>query len=522
MPASRTLYLIAPALMLLTGGGRPFSAPPRHPNIVFILTDDLSRAEIDSMPSVKRLIAAQGASLDNYLVGVTLCCPSRASTLRGQYAHNTGVLVNEGPSGGLGAMQANGLEAATIATALHSMGYRTALVGKYLNGYPLTGSERYIPPGWDLWFSPAGGWPYSQYDYTINDNGTLVPHGRSPRDYGTDVLMDRAISFLKDAAPSDSAFFLYLALYPPHEPAVAARRHANRFAVAKAPRTPSYNEPDVSDKPAHIAKARPMPRRVELAVDDLYRRRLRSLMAVDEGVERIVTTLAQLGELDRTWIVFTSDNGFHLGQHRLPAGKRSPYEEDIRVPMFIRGPGVVAGRHLSQIAANTDLAPTFAELAGTQLPYEADGRSLLPLLDGTVTTWRTAYLVDQWTTNRRRVRPTAPPSDDLDPVTLEPPDLDEKARMGQPAPAERDERLAGLGRIPVMPEYHGVRTDRYLYVEYVTGEKELYDLQSDPYELDNLIKSADATLIAELAARLAALKSCAGISCHSAEDGSAH
>jgi arylsulfatase A-like enzyme len=468
------------------------------------------------------LLASQGASLDTYLVGVSLCCPSRASTLRGQYAHSTGVLVNEGPQGGFGAMQANGLEQATIATALQGSGYRTALVGKYLNGYPLAGSEKYIPPGWDVWYSPAGGWPYSEYDYTINDNGTLVPHGHAPRDYGTDVLIDKAIGFLRQAAPADQPFFLYLALYAPHEPAVAAPRHAKRFALAAAPRTPAYNEADVSDKPAHIARARPMPKRVEAAVDGLYRRRLRSLMAVDEGVERIVTGLTELGQLDRTYIVFTSDNGFHLGQHRLPAGKRSPYEEDIRVPMFIRGPGIAAGSHLTGIAANTDLAPTFADLGGAQLAYEADGRSLVPLLRGTATTWRSAYLVDQWTGHRRPVRPTPPPSDDLDPVTLEPPDLDEKARIGQPAPSERDERLAGLGRIPVMPEYHGVRTDRYLYVEYVTGEKELYDLQADPYELDNLSKSADPALLAELAARLAALKACSGHSCRSAEDGLAH
>jgi arylsulfatase A-like enzyme len=336
------------------------------------------------------------------------------------------------------------------------------------------------------------------------------------------VLIEKAVRFLRQAAPADQPFFLYLALYAPHEPAVAAPRHANRFALARAPRTPAYNEADVSDKPAHIAGARSMPRRVEQAVDRLYRRRLGSLMAVDEGVERIVTLLTQLGELDHTYIIFSSDNGFHLGQHRLPAGKRSPYEEDIRVPMIVRGPGIASASHLTQLVANSDLAPTFADLGGARLAYEADGRSLVPLLRGTATTWRSAYLVDQWASQRRAVRPISPPFDDLDPVTLEPPDLDEKARTGEPAPSERDERLAGLGRIPVMPEYHGIRTDRYLYVEYVTGEKELYDLQADPYELANLIKSADKSLLADLASRLTALKSCSGVSCHNAEDGSAH
>lgn len=492
--------------------------PADPANIVFILTDDLSRAEIDSMPSVQRLVADPGATLENYLVGVSLCCPSRASTLRGQYAHNTGVLVNEGPRGGFGAFQAKGLEQATIATALKASGYQTALVGKYLNGYPLGGSEKYIPPGWDLWYSPAAGGPYGQYDYSINDNGTLIPHGHGPNDYGTDVLMNRAVEFVQQAGRRHQPFFLYLALYAPHEPAVAAARHAGRFPFAQAPRTPSYNEADVSDKPAHIAQARLMPNPVALAVDGLFRRRLRSLMAVDEGVGRIVDALREQGLLDRTYVVFTSDNGFHLGQHRLPAGKRSPYEEDIRVPFYIRGPGIAAGSRVQSIAANTDLAPTFADIAGAKLPYEPDGRSLLPLLAGTPSGWRTAYLVDQWTSHHRPRPRVAPPFDDVDPVTLEPPDFDEKARVGTPAPAERGERLAGLGRIPVMPEYHGLRTDRYLYVEYATGEKELYDLQVDPFELSNLAKSADSSLLAELADRLAMLKACTGIGCRDAED----
>lgn len=518
MPTQRWRLTLTAVVSLVVTSSGPVVRPIDPPNIVFILTDDLSRAEIDSMPAVKRLIAGAGASFENYLVGVSLCCPSRASTLRGQYAHNTGVLTNEGPRGGLEAMQGHGLEQATIATVLHQGGYRTGLIGKYLNGYPLAGSETYIPPGWDYWFSPAGGTPYSQFNYTINDDGRLEPHGRAAKDYGTDVFMGRAVQFIRDSASQSQPFFLYLALYAPHEPAVAAPRHAQRFALARAPRTPGYNEADVSDKPAHIAGARQMPPKVRLAVDGLYRRRLRSLMAIDEGVERIVKALDEQGLLGRTYLVFTSDNGFHLGQHRLPAGKRSPYEEDIRVPMFMRGPGILPGSRISQLAANTDMLPTFAQLAGATMPYEADGRSLVPLLQGSSPAWRTAYLVDQWKNHLHRAPRVSLPPDDVDPVTLEPPDIDEKARAGTPAPSERSERLAGLGTIPDIPEYHGLRTDRFLYVEYATGEKELYDLETDPGELTNRIGSADSALIGELSDRLAALRSCAGVRCREVEE----
>jgi N-acetylglucosamine-6-sulfatase len=488
------------------------------PNIVFILTDDMSRAELDSLPTIRRLLTEQGTTFRNYLVGVSLCCPSRASTLRGQYAHNTGVLSNAGPRGGFGAAVAGRVEQQTIATALSAAGYRTALIGKYLNGYPLSGAERYVPPGWSEWVSPAGGQPYTEFNYVLNQDGALVNHGASAEDYGTDVYLDQALRFIRGSAAAGAPFFLYLSVYAPHEPAVAAPRHAGRFLTARAPRTPSYNETDVSDKPGYIARARRMPPAVRRAVDRLFRRRLRSLLAVDEAVGAIVEALSVRGLLQHTYLVFASDNGFHLGQHRLPAGKRSPYEEDIRVPLIIRGPGVPAGQVVSALAANTDLAPTFAALAGTTLAYDPDGRSLLPLLFGPPPAqWRTAYLLDYWPD---RGRPTPRPLPDrLEPGTLEPPDMDEVPLPGQPTPPEPGAHLGGLGRMPAMPGYHGIRTERYAYVEYDVGEQELYDLRGDPDELHNLIRSADPDLIHGLARRLAALRGCRGESCRLAEDG---
>jgi arylsulfatase A-like enzyme len=268
------------------------------PNILFILTDDLDNASVAYMPHVKSLLIERGVSLNNYFVNVSLCCPSRATTLRGQYAHNTGVLNNDFIEGSFVVFHQRGKEQSTIATWLQEKGYRTALFGKYLNGYPYRVPKNYVPPGWDEWNSPVRGSAYSQYNYTLNENGKLVSYGNRPQDYGTDVYTDKAKQFIIQAAKAHQPFFVYLAYYAPHQPATPAPRHQNLFPDARAPRTPAYNEADVSDKPQYIRELPFLDKQQQTHIDQLYQKRLRSLQAVDESLVSLYNTLKTTNQLD--------------------------------------------------------------------------------------------------------------------------------------------------------------------------------------------------------------------------------
>lgn len=483
----------------LTGGGTPAvptAGAAVKPNILFVLTDDLDLGELAQMPILQSKLAAKGVTFSNNFVSVSLCCPSRSTTLRGQYSHNTGVETNGGTNGGFATAHANGIESSTVATWLHGVGYRTALIGKYLNGYPNTVSDTYVPPGWDEWYSSVKGSPYSEYNYTLNENGTLVSYGSRAADYGNTVYTKKTQDFMTRAALAGKPFFAYLAVYAPHAPSTPAPQDVDDFPGALAPRPPNYNEADVSDKPQWV-QAKPLLTATQQAnIDAKYRKRIQSLQAVDRSIGKLIATLKNNGQLANTYIVFTSDNGFHLGQHRLPQGKQTAYEEDIHVPLIVRGPGVPAGTTRAHITGNVDYAPTFAALAGASAPAFVDGRSLVSLL-GTnppaVSTWRHNYLVEHWTQSGAEATGTGPP---------EPADLDQVA-----APA------AANG----IPELHAVRTARYTYTELVTGEKELYDHSVDPYELNNIAATASPTLLANLHAKLVALEGCAGATCRTAD-----
>lgn len=494
------------------------SAPPTapsRPNVLFLLTDDLRLSDISVMPNLKKLLIDQGTSFSNYFVSVSLCCPSRTTTLRGQYAHNTGILTNGGSTGGFGTAHSSGIESSTTATWLHSAGYRTALIGKYLNGYPEGASDTYVPPGWDEWDSASrGGSAYSEFDYTLNENGKLVQYGHEPEDYGTDVYTKKAVDFVTKAASDDKPFFTYLAVYAPHGPATPAPRHEGLFAGVKAPRTASYDEPDVSDKPQWVRDRPLLAPGEQQKIDDLYRKRLQSLQAVDDGIATLVHTLEENHQMDDTYFVFTSDNGFHLGQHRLPSGKQTAYEEDVHLPLIVRGPGVAAGRSQTAIVGNVDLAPTFADLAGASAPSFVDGRSLAPLLHGDGSGTRRAYLLEHESKSRKAKGAAAP-----DPTTQEPDDPDQAATTtahglaGGGSTAARQKKQAVR-----IPAFRGLRTTRYTYVEYVTGEKELYDLRSDPNELDNIASKADKAVLDQLSQRLHGLRSCQAADCRALED----
>jgi N-acetylglucosamine-6-sulfatase len=461
-----------------------------RPNIIFVLADDLDLASAGLMPSLRSLLAQEGATFENALVSYPICCPSRATTLTGLYSHNHNVRGNKRPVGGFERFREQGNEENTIAARLQEEGYRTALFGKYLNGYG-NDDPAYVPPGWDEWYAKPGRFEY--YDYELNENGELVSYGGEEEDYLTDVLSGHATDFVRRSASEDRPFFAYVAPTAPHSPATPAERHEGAFASEEAPRTPSFDEEDVSDKPAWVQGTEPLTEKETSRLDTRHQQRLESMLAVDEMVGALVEKLEAAGELENTYIVFTSDNGFHLGTHRLRHGKKTPYEEAARVPLFVRGPGVPAGSSVEEMVLNNDFAPTFAELAGLK-GFKADGRSLLPLMRGEEPPfdWRSAVLLEAF--------------------------LDGKSASEEGDAETDDEEGTGEGNRTDQTNFRSVRTATHKYVEHGNGERELYDLQNDPYELENVYETAGPALVEDLKGRLETLKECAGDGCREAED----
>ncbi|MHB1069572.1 MAG: sulfatase family protein, partial [Gemmatimonadaceae bacterium] len=453
-------------------------SPVDRPNIVFILTDDEDTALHAFMPKTKALLHDEGTTFDNYFVTYSLCCPSRATTLRGQYPHSTGVRGNTPPLGGFETFRALGRETSTIATWLRDAGYRTAMFGKYLNGYqPAAG----VPAGWSEWY--VGGNAYRGYDYVLNENGTSVSYGSRPEDVLVDVIAHKAADVIRRSAAAKTPFFLYVSPFTPHGPATAAPRHETLFADATLPRSPAFDEADVSDKPAIIRNRPRLRPRMLARLEDVYRRRLRSLQSVDDLVDSVVTTLRETGQLERTYIIYTSDNGFHLGEHRLLQGKNTAYETDIRVPFVVRGPGVPAGRHEPAMVVNNDLAPTFASMARVPSPDFVEGRSFLSLLSVNPVPWgRAAFMIER-----------------------------RGGRDAQEEPGDTDGMFGANS-------FNALRTRDHTYVEYATGERELYDLRRDPFQLDNIVDRADTALVRRLSAWLKTLATCVGAECRAAED----
>ncbi|MBN1139968.1 MAG: sulfatase-like hydrolase/transferase, partial [Anaerolineae bacterium] len=491
----------------------PHSQALTQPNIVFILTDDLDAAAIQYMPKLKALITEQGVTLSNFFISMPLCCPSRATILRGQYGHNTEIMGNDLPFGGFTKFYELGEEESTIATWLQQAGYRTMMIGKYLNAFPDRSDLMHIPAGWTEWYSPIDGDPYTQYDYILNENGQQVAYGHDAEDYGTDVYLHKTIEFIERSVQAGQPFFAHVSLYAPHWPTTPAPRHADLFNDVAAPRPPNFDEEDVSDKPSYIRGLPRLSERDLMRIDEDWRNRLRSMQAVDELIESVINKLESTGQLDNTYIFFTSDNGYHYGNHRQVMGKTSPYDEEIRVTMVVHGPGVPAGRTVDHLTGNVDLAPTWAEIGGAEVPDFVDGRSLMPLLGDSPppkSAWRYCYLLEH--------APYEPPGGGGIPASkptntpegvLEPPDPEDEHPSGTPAAL-----TSGTEALP----YRGIRTADYLYVEYPTGERELYDLHNDPYQLENIVTTADPALVAELSARLGDLAACSGEDCRALED----
>jgi N-acetylglucosamine-6-sulfatase len=490
---------------------------PKPPNVVLILTDDLTSADLnrktlEHMPNLRKLLIDKGTTFDNSFVSNSLCCPSRATILRGQYTHNHQILSNEPPLGGFEKFRFLGHENSTMATWVKEQGYRTALFGKYLNGY----NETYIPPGWDEWYATTGNY----LKHTFNENGHMVEYDPETN-YDTDVISDKATDYIRRTAGADPPFFttdrpfmMYVGTKAPHQPATPAPRDENAYPDISLPHPPNFDEPDVSDKPGWVKDNPPLSVEQRKYMDELHRKRLQSMLAVDDMIGDLIKSLHDSGELDNTYIFFTSDNGFHLGQHRLGAGKWTPYEEDIRVPLIVRGPGVPEGRTLDHMVLNNDLAPTFADLARAKTPDFVDGRSLKPLLTDhppPTSDWRQRFVLEGVAERSGLAQPPFITESTVAPLLT-----------GDPLPnnwRRTSAASAHLGEEWGRPWMKALRTEDYLYVEYKTGEHELYDLKNDPYELNNEYKTAPKALEQKLEKQLDALRQCSAEECRKAEGG---
>jgi arylsulfatase A-like enzyme len=467
------------------------AAASERPNVVVLMTDDQTVADLEAMPRTQALLAASGVAFDRSYVSYPVCCPSRATYLSGQYAHNHGVLGLYPPTGGYGRFDA----AEALPVWMQRAGYHTAHVGKYMNGYG-TDTPADPPPGWTDWYGTVATSTYRMWGFTLNENGASHTYGalfdEDPASYQTDVLARKAVDVIEAGAGRDRPLFLSVGFLAPHHEGDSVRiatgrlvraapRHTGALATKPFRRPPGFNEADISDKPFFLRRRPRLGAAAIQRVVDNFRDRQESLLSVDEAVAEIVAALEAAGELDNTYVLLTSDNGYLQGEHRVPSGKMLPYDPSTRVPLVIRGPGLPEGEVSEALVGNVDLAPTILEIAAGWSTKPLDGRSLLPLAREP---WRSpprALLHE--TGGRRFVRP-------------------------------RDQDAAGAPAVRDVRNYRAIRTERWLYVEYRGGTRELYDLAHDPHQLRSLHRDrALLPLREKLSLRLRRLSRCAGAGC---------
>jgi arylsulfatase A-like enzyme len=478
---------------------RQAELPP--PNIIVVMSDDQTAASFQPtyMPRTFEHIVARGTLFQNYVISTPLCCPSRATFLTGQYGHNNGVLTNQ-PG------YATFIEPQNVLPVwLRRAGYRTAFFGKFLHGYESRVADPAKPaPGWGHWVRLMIPNRYQNYDLSIN--GRRVHFGRARAAYLTTQLTERAEEYVETFAAARKPLFMMLSYLAPHSAkapsspchrsAIPSSEDSDAFSTEPLPIPPSFNEGNVSDKPTFVQRLEPLDGTEVVRMEQTYQCRLAALQSMDRGVEEIYDALDRSGELGRTVFIYTGDNGYFQGEHRLRRGKGLPYEESIRQPLAISVPkrylgGAAPLSTATGLAGSIDLAPTILELAGAQpCPINGacrvlDGRSLMPLISG----------AEPWPTDRGIL-------------------------------VEYDSPTRGSGRRGEggSCQFAGVRTTTELYVEHSrifnpdldqcvqTRQVEHYNLLDDPYQLDNLdspIFPATAHQQA-LAARAASLLRCAG------------
>jgi N-acetylglucosamine-6-sulfatase len=536
------------AVSLMLAGVAAAQAPPGpalpvRPNFVVIQTDDSTleqlyaawrpypgAPEIRAMPNTLDLIAKRGATFNRYYTSYSLCAPSRASLLTGRYAHNEDK-GNVEPDGGYTGFRSTPGWRHNVATWLQGDGYRTIHIGKFLNGYgePPYSTAAEVPPGWSAWQSVINSdSDHFFYGYELSDNGVLEgPFGNSgsweTREYGerddpgcptapangkpcyyeTDKFDELAVRELA-ATPPGKPFYLQLDETAPHgdfrRPAgpEPPTRYYNLFDGAPLPdnRAQGFDEGNVSDKPRFVREA------PYLSLDEIhtyrvyYDKALASLRGVDDGVRDIVEELGALHRLRDTYILFTSDNGFFYGQHRLVGGKFLAYEPSTHLPFLIRGPGIRPGSESNELAANIDIAPTVLELAHVKPDRSVDGRSLFPFAHDPSLITRRPVLFESF---------------------VETADVEEDGGAAASVLGRTPSKAGGDARASIVAppkNYYGIVLGPYKYIEWPDGEKELYDLETDPYELNNRVRDSNFFPIRNFLHReLERLETCSGKSC---------
>ncbi len=415
-------------------------------NIIVIMTDDQESTSMWTMPKTNQLLGQDGTVFTNSFVSNPLCCPSRASFVTGQYASNHGVLTNRPPDGGYGLLDHTN----TLPVWLQAAGYKTAFIGKWLNGYGTIDTNttddipayKEIPVGWDSWIATPGWHTYRFFDFWLNENGQMVRHP----EYQTDLYAQMAVDYIDDIAADNEPFFLYISFTAPHKTymryvTVPATRHLGTYSSEPLPQPPSFNEADISDKPSLMQF--PLLSLGEIdAITRLYRSKLEALLSIDDAVEAIYNALVANNELENTIIIFTSDNGYLYGEHRV-ASKTWAYEESIRVPLIIRHPAYLNTGVLTDLVLNIDIAPTLVGEAGATPTLVMDGLSLLPLFQGSSLDRESIWFESFITAFQ-------------------------------------------YGR-QIQNTYTVVRDSQFSYIEHSsTGEWEIYDIINDPYQLENL------------------------------------
>ncbi|MGI9253682.1 MAG: sulfatase family protein [Thermomicrobiales bacterium] len=479
---------VAAALTLGLAPHRPAAAGRNQPNIIIINCDDLATTVYEASTSLRRTLESRGLRFLNAIANVPSCGPSRACLFTGRYTQNNGVRSNVAPDGGWHAFADAGNEQDNLAIRLKRAGYRTGLVGKYMNDYELA-DNTHVPDGWDDWHAWAGRGKYDRY--MVNDNGTVSFYDirDDAANYETDRYTIMAQEFIASSR-SRGPFFLYLAPHAPHMPAVPSSTYRGADAPSTGPRTPAVNEADVSDKPSWIRTAPLLSASKLRRSDKRFQEQVRSMQSVDDMLKGVLKTLEDTGQLGNTWIFFTSDNGFFYGEHRIQSGKGALYEEGIRVPFVVIGPGVKPGQ-LGGNISTVDLAPTILALAG-QRATDLDGRSFKSMLTPTSVPERGATVLVQY--GPRYIWETTPPPT--------------PAAAPSPAPkaAEEDPLRGG--------SFYGLRGVDWTYIFVVaTGEYELYDNRHDPLQLVNIYPTMSPTAKTRLREGLTALATCRGETC---------